>query len=591
MLNYGGQYFANGAGYATINLNDRSTWNVARSVIMTEAATIGKSRPRARIVTTGGDYRAKHRAKKANQFCAGWASECDLYEHTYEALIDSMSSDLGAVQLLEVDGKVIVQRVFANELSFDAEDAQYGEGGSRTMYRQRWIARDVVNARWGKTIEQKAAIAAAESNSVLGTDDEVGSICVREAWHLPRSKTSGDGRHTIAVSGGGVGAMLFDEEWKKTYFPIVLLRYENRRTGSYGLSLMEQLELPQTQLNTLLLRVEKGQRLFAVPRIGIERGSKIVKDEISNLIGGAIVYTKTPPIPLVWPAIPAEVYKWIGELVQKMYDLPGVSRNAASGVKETGTTSGEAIRESLDVQAGRHETFAQRWERFHVKIFRIALDMIADIVADGTTEEVETKVRKRVRVGRSYAYRTYKRKTVTKRKGRYEVKAGKQLLEPVDWAKLGLDQDNYEAQIYPVSNLPNTPQGRLDYVKDMLDAGLWDLTRAKLAMDDLDVDSADDVSSAMYRLLQKEFEEMLYEGVPAHPDELTPYDQILQTGSLYLALGKLDECPPKHIGLVMRYLDEAKAIQKAMAPAPAPVPTAMPTAPQPAAAAPAAMAA
>jgi hypothetical protein len=348
---------------------------------------------------------------------------------------------------------------------------------------------------------------------------------------------------------------------------------------------MSQLEPIQTELNQLIMRIVKAQRLMAVPRVAIERGSQIIKDAISNQIAGALTYTKTPPIALNWTAITTEVYKWVEELVQKMFDLPGISRNAASGVKETGTTSGEAIRESLDVQQGRLQTFSQAWEEFHVSIFKIALDMVADVVDQGAEETIEKTVRQRVRVGRSYTYRNVKRIEKKKRKGNYVVKYGKHLLEPLDWAKLGIDRDTYETTIYPVSNLPLTPQGRLDYVAKMLQTGLWDLTRAKLAMDDLDIESADDLTNAVARRVQQQMEEMLYEGVPAHPSEMTPYQEILTTAGMYLALGESDKAPPKHLSLIMRFVDEAKAIQKKLTASAAPPPPAAAAGP-PAAAAP-----
>lgn len=603
---YGGKYYGGGQAPTVFNLTDLSTWNVARSVVMTAASLIGKNKPRARIVTTGGDYKAKHRAKKGNQFCAGWAQEAGLYPLTYETLIDCMTADLGCVQLFEESGKVKVQRGLANEFSFDQMDGMYGQGSCRTLYRRRPMAKDVVLRKWGKTDAQKMAIAAAPSSAPAGAEDTTAMVMVRETWHLPSGKDVGDGYHMIALDGGDeTGILLFGEEWTKEYFPVIFLRYEAARSGPYAISAMAQLSPMQTEINATLMRISKSQRLFSVPRVGLERGSKIIKDEISNLIAGAISYTGKPPIPLVWPAMPPEVYKHLDETIQKMYDLLGVSRNAASGVKEEGTESGAAIRESLDVQAGRMEVFAQAWEEFHISIFKVALDMVADIVEAGTEEEVETSTRKRVRQGRGYGYRVYTRKTVKKRKGKYEVRAGKQLLEPIDWAKLGIDRDSYEATIYPVSNLPITPQGRLDYVTDMLKAGLWDLTRAKLAMDDLDVESADDISNAVPRLIQSQMEDMLYEGIPCHPDELTPYDQILSTGGMYLALGKLEKTTPeKNISLIMRYLDEAKQIQAELnppappamqmpmqpgAPAPVPMPGPAPVSPLPPAFAPPAM--
>lgn len=573
LYQFGGSYFTGGSvSYTTFNLEDISTWNVSRSVIMTLAAMIGRNKPRGRFVTTNGRFGQRRRAKKASQFVAGWAKEVDLYALTFETLVDALVTDGGYVQLYEEGGRVKIQRVLANEITFDQFDGMYG--APRTMYRRRPIAKDVLLAKFGKkSAAARSAIESAETISAQGSEDAQSFVWVREAWHLPATDKSGDGYHLIAVE--GEGGTLFEEEWTKPYFPILGLHYEKARTGPYGRSLMGQLSPLQTSLNRLLMRIDKAQRLLMGGKIAIKRGSRIIKSQLSNQIAGILEYTDTPPQPLEWKIMQPEIYSWVETVVQKFYDLPGISRNASQGVKEPGLNSGAAIRESIDLQATRVQTFAQSWEQFHVRIFEIVTDMVADIVADGVEEEVESKVRKRVRKGRGYAYRVYTKKTTKKKCGSYKVVApGNRLLEPIDWAELEIDRAEYTVECYPVSNLPMTPQGRLDFVSEMLTSGLWDIERAKTAMDDLDVQEADDVQTAIQRLIDKQMEGMIYDGVPSHPDEFMPYQQLLKNAALYLALGVVDGAPKKHLALLRRYVDEAKAIQKQMAanapPPPAP---------------------
>lgn len=564
LYQYAGQYYGSGAAsYGTFDVGDVATWNVLRAVIMTAAAMIGRSSPRGRFITSAGDWRQKKRARKATQFTDGWADEADLFQVTLQALIDSLVFDYGCVQLFEENGKVKLQRVLASEITVDPMDALYGR--PQTIYRRRFVSKPALRRMARASSKAKTlgsgntladvlqAIDEAEVVDPVATDAPSNLVCVREAWTMATGtpstenpkKVMADGYHIIAID--ATGGVLVDQAYDKTYFPLFFLRWEDARAGFSGVSLAAQLEPNQSTLNRLLYRTDKAQRLMAVPRVAIPRGSKIVKSHLTNQIGGAIEYTgNTPPSPLVWPAMPPEIYKWIDEVVQKMYDLPGINRGASSGTKEAGTESGAAIRESLDVQQTRMQIYAKRWERFHIEIYKAVIDMVSDIVEAG---------------------------------GNYEVAApGTKLLERVDWKKIKLDAAEYTIQVYPVSMLPITPQGRLDFISTMLDKGLWDADRARVAMDDLDVESADSLTTAVQRMLDEDMEEMLYEGHARRPDDLTPFQQALKTAGMYLAMGKVDRAPRRNVDLIRRYVDDLKRLQlKSQAStAPAPVPVAAP---------------
>jgi hypothetical protein len=540
LYQYAGKYYGTTAqAYTTFDLSDVSTWNVMRSVVMTAAALIGRSSPRGRFLTTAGDWRQKRRARKATQFTDGWADEADLFSVTFQALVDSLVFDFGVVQLYEEDGKVKVQRILASEITVDPLDALYG--APRTFYRRRFIPKETAVRMARKSAEAKTlgestldevldAIENSPSVDPIGTELPSGLVCVREAWHLPsvpgKEDGSGDGYHVIAVE--HTDGTIVVEPWYKNHPSLFFLRWEDARAGFGGLSLCYQLEPMQSTLNRILYRIDRAQRLFSVPRVALLRGSKIVKSTLSNLIAGALEYTVPggEPKPLVWPAMPSEIYKWVDETVQKMYDLPGISRNASSGVKETGTTSGAAIRESLDVQQTRMQIYAKRWERFHVSIYKAVIDMVSDIVGEG---------------------------------GNYEVAApGTRVMERVDWSEIKMDAAEYTLQTWPVSMMPLTPQGKLDYIETMLDKGLWDIDRARAALDDLDVESADSITTAIQRMLDKDMEEMLYDGKAKRPDELTPFAQAMKTAGMYMAEGKNVGAPAKNIDLIRRYCDELK---------------------------------
>lgn len=547
MFMYAGRYFGQTASsYTSFSLDDASVWNVLRSVCMTAASLVGRSRPRAQFVTTGGDVQAKRRSEQGTKWCDGWAAKERLYETTFEILVDCLRFDFGCLQVYEDNGRVCVQRILPSEVRADPLDALYGK--PRTVYRRRFVSKHSVIMKCRRLkrsgqlpkgtslAELETQIKGAETIDPIGVDMVSGLLRVEEAWHRRTTAEDDDGYHVIAIK----GATIFEEKWKKDYVPLVFLTWERATTGMGGISLAMQLEPMQSWLNRILARTERAQKLMCVPRIAIKRGSKVIKGSISNLVAGAIEYTDTAPTALTWPGMPPEMYQFMDTLVQKMYDLPGINRNAAQGEKEAGVESGEAIRESIDIQQTRLQVFNQNWEQLHVNIFEIAVDMVADIV--NRPIEVQGKEAGKDTAGKPIGYVV-------------DVD-NNGVLERLDWKELDLDVQECKITVYPVNQLPATPQGRLDYVKDMLSAGLWDMNRARAAFDDLDIGTGDDLENAVFDLISKHFEDMAYDGIPHFPGpvQLGNFDLTMRLGMQYLAEGELKKSPEKNLDLVNRYL-------------------------------------
>lgn len=545
MFMYAGRYFGQTASsYASFTLDDASTCNVLRAVCMTAANMVGRSRPRAQFMTNGGTVDQDRIAEGGTKWCDGWAASEGLYETTFEVLIDCLRFDMGVIQVYEDGGRSCVQRVLPSEVRADPLDALYGK--PRTTYRRRFVSKHamIVKARQladkdrlpkgVKLANLVALIKEAPTIDPIGVDMVTGLMRVEESWSLPGSlppnatdeqKDDAAGYHMIAFEGG----TLFEERWTKPYTGLVFLHWQKATTGMTGISLTMQLEPMQSWLNRLINRIERSQKLMCVPRIAIKRGSKVIKGAISNLIAGAIEYTDTPPQAMVWPGVSKEVYDWVSVLVQKMYDLPGINRDLSQGQSDQQAESGIAKRESLDVQQTMLQTFNQRWEQFHVSIFDIATDMAADIA---------------------------------ERDGSYVVDAQggtSGTFDRLDWKELGIDRGNSKIAVAPVNQLPMSPQGRLDYVTDMMKSGLWDADRARAAFDDLNIDKGSALSNSVYKFLSSQFESMLYDGKPEQPDEVaTGNPQLaMRLGQQYLALGQLPgrKAPAKNIDFLRRYME------------------------------------
>jgi len=549
LSNTSGKYLTTSHLMLGTSFGPPSPKNILRSVVLTALAMISRSRVRGRFLTSGGTSEQKNRAKEATSWLDGWTSENNVHELCGLALRDGLISRFGVLQLYEEDNKVCLQKILPEEISFDYASARYGM--PKTIHRKRGIAKGVLRAKF-KGARERAAIDAAK---VLECDDGTTSdlVLVREGYSVPSAPKAKDGWHFIAIE--GADGCLKIAPYEKPWHPFVFFMWDRFLTGLGGNSLAAQLETMQVELNYMLLVERKAMKMMAVPRIGWPRGSKIVKSQLTNGIGTAIEYTDKPPIPLVWPVLPPEFYKEKDKLEEAMFEVTGISQYASQGVAAVGPdASGAAQRKATETQGVRLQVYSQHsWESPIVELFNKAVEMAADIVADGHTYET--------------------------------LAPGPKGLDKVDFAKTVKDLKEKKIVCYPSGFLPLQPSARLAFIKEMIDSKMWDVERAKLALQDLDVESEQTLENSLQALFNKTFEAMLYDGKPKRPTELTVAHapQVFSTGALYMALAELEEVDAKRVSMAQRYLDEltelVRAKNAASAPPPAP---AAPTATAPA---------
>lgn len=531
LFQYAGSHYTNlGSTFAMFMLDDPSTWNIARSVIDTTVGQVGRSRPHPKFITIDGTQRQKRRARDATLWCNGWADENNLYQTTFQNLRDASNIDLAGIYMYEANDKVCIEPLLGSEITVEPFDAMYG--GPQRMFRRRLISKAALLRKYGTSPKKRRAIADAPEVQPNSHGGVTGMVMLREGCQLASEDGEADGWFIAALesshpSGDGE---LSVTAYDRNFFPWILFKWEDRLTGCgfYGCSLMSQLYSEQMSVNKLLLRIEKAQGLMCNPRVAIQKGSRIIKSQLTNLIGGALEYTTTAPTALVWPAMAPEIYEWVKEKERHMFSLTGCNPAAAAGMKDPGVVTEPGIREALDVQQSRQQAFVRRWTDYHLRIFRQLVALLA------------------------------RRKS----KDSYVVKAPGKKAQIVDWVKVKYDEDSFKVDIQPVSDLPLTAQARLEFAQEMMKAGVWDVQRTAEVMEDLDVESAETIEQSITRMIEDDFEAMIVDGEPRHPDDETPFNLALKTGALWLARGKFEKEPRKHLDLARRYLAELKILKK-----------------------------
>jgi hypothetical protein len=536
LYQYGGQATRGSMDRGT-GVVSESTWNQVRSVITTVSSQVSRSKPRARCVTTAGNWRQQQRAKKLTQLGDGLFSLNRVYEKTQTGFAQAGAWDVVGLESYKGKDRPELAVVRGYELLIDANDGI--DANPQTLYRRKFISRKVILKKYGDTEEKKEAIRDAAKEDPTHQGGRTDLIRVYEAWHLPSYKGAGDGRHVVAVK--GEGGTLVDEEWTKTYHAIRLFCWDQALSGPYGRSAAEVLLNNQIAINALLDRIARAQHLACVPRVGIQRGSKILKGEITNGIGSVIQFGSMPPVWWSPTALSPEVYQHLERHWAKGFEAYGVSPSLASGQKSAGTVSGEAIRESLDVQTARFAVLSQRWEQLHIDIFRAFVDIAREMYQDDPDRRIAAP--------------------------------GTELLDSIRWKDVDLEEDAYIIEPYPTSLLPTTPQGRIDRVKELVSEGIWSPKRGESALDDLDVEANMSAERSAEKEAEKLCEDMLQDGKYRTPDPAMDLATCLRVGSQYRAAGELGNVPEKHLDQLYKWLDDVAALQAQIKPpAPAPMP-------------------
>lgn len=527
---YAGKYFSsNSLSISTTNAGNISPMNILRAVVSTAHAMLARSKVRGRFLTSKGSGRQKKRAEQATSWLDGWSSEEHVHELSGQALLDAEVCRFGVLQIYEKDGKAKLQRCLPQEIVFDHVAAHYGR--PRVLYRKRAMSKSTLLARKGLSKAAKDAIEGAKClTDAEGAESDM--VLVWEGYAIRSSATSKDGWHGIGID--EPNGLIEMKPWDKDWDPFIFFIWDPVMVGFGGVSLAMQLENMQSDLNFMLYVERKAMKLFAVPRILVKRGSRIIKTQLSNQIAAVIEWSgDVPPAPAVWNYLPEQFFREKDKLIDKMYSLPGISQNASEGTKPEGTESGAAQREAMETQNLRVQIYAQRsWEAPHVEIYEKAIEMAADIVSAPN--------------------------------GSYKVLSQTPgSVEEIDFKGIVSDLKIRKITCYPTGFLPLTPAARLDFIKSMLDAKLWDVDRAKLALADLDVEAEQSLENSIQGMFNKVFEGCLYDGKPSRPDELAIgyFDLAIKTGAVYMALAKMEDLEEKNIDLAQRYLDELRDLK------------------------------
>lgn len=513
------QYFK---AESSASIQNRITLNVIQSMIDTVVSKVTKNKPRPMFLTNGGDFTQQRRAQKLTQFVEGLFHKVDFYSKTAMAFLDSCIFGTGAIKIYRESNEIKAERVFIDEIKVDDRESFYGQ--PRQMHQEKYIHRDVLKEMFpgfDGAIDMAANQPLTDSN--LQPMSQSDMVLVVESWRLPSGKEATDGRHAITISTG----TLFEEPYTKDYFPFVFFRWGLRPLGFFGQGLAEQLAGIQLEINKILRTIQVSMHLVSVPKIFVERGSKIVSVHLDNKIGGIVEYTGQPPVPGQNGQIPTELFAHLDRLYSRAYEIAGISQLSAQSQKPAGLNSGKALRTYNNLESERFLSVMQRYEKVFLDASKIMIDIARDIEEDtGFTIKMP----------------------------------GQRFLKTVHFKDVDMSEDDYIMQLFPTSALSTDPGARLEDVQDLIAAGFVSREDAIKLLDFPDLKSYYNFQTAagedISRTIEKFVDDNEYETPEPYQNLAYGIDKMQQAYLYY----KSQNAPEDTLELFRRWIEDARAL-------------------------------
>lgn len=465
-----------GAGFATKKLN------VAKSVIDSYCARVGKGRAMPAFEVNDADWDLQLQAKDARKWLIGKMTETEFDRLSREALKDSAITRAGLTKITDGDDDIVAERIYSHELLVDPREGMYGK--PRQIIQVHRISRQLLLDKYQKNATLVTAIKTAspatrmewETDESGRTLDLAGYVDVWEGWYLPTDEDDETGRRGLCLDTG----TLASERWYVPRFPISVCRYDKARRGFWGVSLLSSIADIQHNINNLVRDIQHNVEVAGKLIMAVNEINDIPVETMTGANAFKLKYKgPTEPKIFVPNAINPAHVSWLEFWMKQAYDLPGVSQAMASSRSSLGlNASGVALDTQYDIDSERFSDQVMGYANYRLDGAQNYLDAAQAIVRRREAD----KGKKRSFVA-MYSYGGTR--------------------EELDWLDVKLPEKSYKLQLEPVNFIPDTRAGKLSAIQELLKAGVLPQWMAGALFDEPDLARANSVAFADFHNLER----------------------------------------------------------------------------------------
>lgn len=306
--------------------------NVIASCIDTLHSKIAQSKVRPFFTTINGTFKDIQCVKQAQQFFDTFYDEQNVNKKISDAFKDACIFDTGVIYINEETRRI--ERALPFQVYVRPAEVNYNKI-TRVFYEQRDLPVSLLPEK---------VLSKFKNKSLEYVDFGV--------YYDTLNKTK-------AYTGNG--SIILTESYEADVVPFVFLYYKNPVLGNVTTSVADQLINIQQEINVLMAKIKDASQLNPALTFLVPEGSNFKATQLNNRIGNVLTYKPQAngglPVTSATPAfIDSQYIGLLNELIQKAYDIVGISQLSAQSKKPTGLNSGIALATMEDVESDRFET-------------------------------------------------------------------------------------------------------------------------------------------------------------------------------------------------------------------------------------------
>ena len=325
--------------------------NVIKSVIDTLVSKIATSKVRPFINTLNGSYKEMQTALQAQQFFDIFYEEQNVHMTVSKAFEDACIFDTGAIYIDKDNNSI--KKCLPWQVYVRTSELVYNKL-TRVYYKQSDYPVTLLPEDITKKFKRKVEYV--DYGIYYDTFNKVKA-------------------HIIA------GHVVKVEPWDYDVLPFVFLYYSKPNIGTTSLSVVDILYTIQNQIDMLNAKISAAAELTPGNTIFLPEGGSIKATQLNNGVGNVLTYRPTPnmtssPVTVATPAfIDGQYQMLLNDLVQRAYELVGISQLSAMSQKPNGLDSGVALSTMESIESDRYETQLKQVINAYVDIARVCVEL------------------------------------------------------------------------------------------------------------------------------------------------------------------------------------------------------------------------
>lgn len=530
-----------GSGYADADYlspltgtKDPLVLNALRSAIDTANARITQERPRVMVITEGGSWKDRNKARHMQKAVDGLLDTYGAYTIGERVQRDSMVCRFGVMRMgigPDQEGKPDIFIDWTAPWKWLVDEAAAQTAPPRQLYHHDWFPLEYVKETYAKTDdeERQVNLFKALDNAATYRGLEVDSVSalmveVWEGWSIdgPGKK----GRHSVVAG----NEYLVDEEWEPEYsddpeqlpFPVEILRWANPMAGFSGISACDEVRSIQEDIDRVGQANQRADHAGSFVHVVKEKSVKeedLPEEQITNR--ERVVWPRGVNIIKPDPVGDAQ-RSWPMRMVELVYNIMGVSSYEANPGEPDTSLSGVALR---NIERNATVRFSRKEAAYGRLYLRIAKRLIRLV-----------------------------RKVAEKNPGAAQIlvrEAGQ--FNKIQWADVDLPDESFKIQMFPTSQLPRDPAGKLQYVQEMISTGFIDPAYAATLFEIPDVEAYQNIRLAGIRYIGFVMDKMLYDGESTPVSGMEDLGTAIDWCAATWMYGSMHGAPQAHLDMLAEW--------------------------------------